>query len=138
MSEYGGVNPALGAYRQGAVIISRTYSHDDIRSSNNIITACLNRTKFQTSKQQSPPLSYNPPVLNSSTMPSSTTQQYIYITNLRGGQAIRADPNIFLPDDDEEQPSTTTRPAYPPRNASVSSTSSASSRLSSAEPSDQE
>lgn len=72
-------------------------------------------------------------------MPSaSNTQQYIYITNLRGGQAIRADPNIFLPDDDDEQPLATTRPMYPPRNGSVSSTTSTSSRLSSAEPSDQE
>ncbi|KAK0664959.1 hypothetical protein DIS24_g234 [Lasiodiplodia hormozganensis] len=74
--------------------------------------------------------------MHSTTMTSSETK-YIYITNLRGGQAIRADPNLFLPDDDEEEQATT-RPLYPPRNSSVSSTSSTSSRLSSAEPSDQE
>lgn len=72
--------------------------------------------------------------MNAVAMSASTTQQYIYITNLRGGQAIRADPNLFLPDDDDE-PMTIARPDHAPRNASVSSSSSTSSRLSSAEPS---
>ncbi|KAL1630962.1 hypothetical protein SLS56_004636 [Neofusicoccum ribis] len=74
--------------------------------------------------------------MNAVAMSSSNTQ-YIYITNLRGGQAIRADPNLFLPDDDDdEQP--TIRPLNPPRTSSVSSASSTSSRLSSAEPSSEE
>ncbi|KAL1652010.1 hypothetical protein SLS58_000133 [Diplodia intermedia] len=71
--------------------------------------------------------------MSSTTMSSDI--KYIYITNLAGGQAVRADPNLFLPDDDDEEPATTARPLYAPRNSSISSTSS---RLSSAEPSDQE
>ncbi|OJD40800.1 uncharacterized protein BKCO1_1000329 [Diplodia corticola] len=77
--------------------------------------------------------------MTSTTMTSTTMAsdiKYIYITNLAGGQAIRADPSLFTPDDDDEEPAA--RPLYAPRNSSISSTSSTSSRFSSAEPSDQE
>lgn len=128
MSEPVRLSPSFGAYRKGVFIISICHPHDG-------------KTPSNTSQHQPPPAPQKTQstttTMHSTTMTSSETK-YIYITNLRGGQAIRADPNLFLPDDDEEEQATTTRPLYPPRNSSVSSTSSTSSRLSSAEPSDQE